>query len=133
VRLYVDGEEKGTYFATSLDVTETIEVDRAKFQGSSTPSLDGTYNGARGSFEFLLEDGFADPRDIFEDQKEKLKNRLPGGDIRAVVSRRVVGGEAREALRISGMIVNQSDRAGETQRWTSSWSFDAEDVKRIAA
>jgi hypothetical protein len=108
-------------------------VDRAKFQGSSTPSLDGTYNGARGSFEFLLEDGFADPRDIFEDQKEKLKNRLPGGDIRAVVSRRVVGGEAREALRISGMIVNQSDRAGETQRWTSSWSFDAEDVKRIAA
>jgi hypothetical protein len=133
VRLYVDGEEKGTYFATSFNLDEAIEVDRAKHQGSATPSLDGTYNGARGSFEFVQDDDFSDPREVYEAQKEKLKNRLPGGVIRAVVSRRATGSQGREALRISGMIVNQTDRAGESQRWTTSWNFEAEDVKYISA
>jgi len=133
VRLYVDGEEKGTYFATSFNIDEAIEVDRAKPQGSSTPLLDGTYNGARGSFEFLQDDDFNDPRAVFEAQKEKIMNRLPGGVIRAVVSRRTTGGTAREALRISGMIVNQTDRAGEQQKWTTSWNFEAEEVKLIPA
>ena len=133
VRIYVDEDEMGIYFATSFNLDETLETDRAKVQGSATPSLDATYGGARGSFEFLLDDDFADPREVFEIHKDAFKNRTTGGRIRAVVSHRIPGSESREALRISGMIVNQSDRAGDSQRWTVSWNFDAEDVKRIAA
>ena len=133
VRIYIEEEELGIYFATSLSIEEILEVDRAKFQGASTPSLDATYGGARGTFEFILDDDFGDPRDVYERHKEPFQTRLPGGNIRAVVSHRIPGSESRESLRITGMIVNQSDRVGDGQRWTVSWSFDAEGVKRIAA
>jgi len=131
VRVYVDGSELGVYAATSLSFDETLEVDEAKYQGMSQPSLDGHYRGGRGSIDFRLDDSFADPWAAYLEHRQGIKERTNEGRIRIVASRRKPGLQDRETRRFDNCIVNIGERGSENNANVVTWSFQYENMELI--
>lgn len=131
IRIYVDGVEEGVYKLTSMNFTDQIEVDEAKYQGDSTPTLSGHYRGGRGSLEFSDEDGIVAISDAFEKHKKAIKDRKNEGQIRIVVSRPHPKTRVREGRRFDNCIVSQDDRSGENQHYSHTWSFQCSNVQVI--
>jgi len=131
LRIYVDGAEAGVFASVNISWDENIEVDEAKYQGMSTPSLDGHYRGAKGSIEFRLDDAFGDPSDIVETQKRHLKDRTPGGRVRIVATHRKPGGSTIEGRRFDNCILSPGTRVSENNPLVPTWGFQAENCERI--
>ena len=133
LRIFVDDAELANYPSVNVSFDEQIEVDRAKYQGESSPRLDGHYNGVSGSIEYRLEDGFGDPDDVFQIQKGHLRDRTPGGVVRLQVARREPGTTTRKTFVIRNAILQPSTRAAENMPWAYTQAFDGEDLSVVTA
>lgn len=131
VRAYVDGAEVAGLFATAFTLSDTFRVDRARFQGSSTPDLDATYDGATGTIDLRLKKGFGNPADVTEPYKSGVKDREATGVVRLVVSHNSPNGGGREAYRLDNCHINSTARGGEDSPVSVSWSYEAENAERI--
>lgn len=126
VRIFVDGVEFGPYSCTSFTADSQMQSDSNKYQGRTTPSMDSTYMGERGTIEFRLDDEYADPREAFDAFKNPVIERAPGGRVMIVAARRKPGGTAREARRYENCQLNYSERGAENQPTSGTLNWEAE-------
>lgn len=132
LRVYLDGVEAGKFASVNIQFDENIEIDKAKYQGESSPRIDGHYNGVTGTVEFRLETGFGDPDEIYETHKARIRDREPGGVIRLNVSRKTADGAGRKAYRIDNAVIQTaSHNASENQPWSYRWTFEADRAEVI--
>jgi hypothetical protein len=126
VRIYVNGTEHGPFACTSFQSDSQMNVDRAKYQGRSTQSLDSTYEGERGSMDFNLDDDYGNPADVYQPFKDGVIDRTGRGKIRIVATERVQGGSSRRGMRYDDCQISYSESKGEGQVNKATLTFEAE-------
>ena len=132
IRAYIDGSEVGVMAATSIDLQDRMTPDAQKYQGDVTPRLDETYEGVTGTIVFHLEDGFADPHDVYTIQKQHVLDRTTGGRIDLTMTRRRPGSQSRTAIRVRNAVISISERGRQNQPHEVSWDITAETMEKIS-
>lgn len=132
-RIYVDGVELGVYALVSFTFEESDEVDEAKYQGASHPSLDSSYRGGRATAEFRLDDQYGNPQVAYDAYIAGVKSRDGTGRVRLAVTHTNPSGGGRVGRRFDNCRVQHSERAGENQPHMVSWNLQYENSVPIGA
>lgn len=130
-RVFVDGDEKGSYKATEFSWDPMVNHDSSKYQGDPIPKKDSTFNGYTLSATFELAPGGADPTEFFDDFIEGVKARTNTGRIRIVVSYTDLATGKIAAMRFDNVQAKVGGRSRQEDRVTFSLSGEAEDGRKV--
>lgn len=84
VAIYVDGKEAANLSVRNWTARSRVTIDRAKYQGRTTPSLDATFDGWEGDFTVNLVNGSADLAELNETYLDAIRERVASGVIQIV-------------------------------------------------
>lgn len=131
LRLFQDGIDIGTLFATSFNSKEDFTDDRTKYQGREIPDGDASYNGGSGSMTLERRSGSVNVDNMLDRYQDGVKRRNGLGKITIQAS------DVQE----DGSIVTyrytnvrpMPGRSGSTgQRLTTTLDFNYDDQQRVA-